>query len=168
MARCECGALYVPSGKDVTVTFKQGGLSTSMQLDHSSDALVFDGQELLSYGDVPSSPSVSPTLISISFDNAANLKVVGLFKIVVRTENITLTEKYIGTKNNEYIIPLINNKPTITASCSDIVNNIDISNTRIYVDFVSVCDSSPEDCCGNTVDFNLRNVVDIWFSVLPY
>jgi hypothetical protein len=159
MARCECGALYVPSGKNVKITFKQDSLESHMYLEHETDALVLDENILVSYGNT-TSQSIIPQSVSISLDGPENLAATGLMKIVIRKGNTKIIEKYFGSKNEEWILPLVNNVSTITASCSDILNNVDIANSKIYVEIVSVCDESPGDCCGESVEISFRNVIN--------
>ena len=159
MARCECGALYVPSGKNVKITFKQGGLESHMYLEHEADALILDENKLVSYGNT-TSQSISPSLVSISFDGPENLTATGMMKFIVRKGETRIVEKYFGTKDKEWVLPKVNGVPTITASCSDILNDVDISNSKIYVEIISVCDDSPGDCCGNSVSISFRNVIN--------
>jgi hypothetical protein len=158
MARCECGALYVPTGEDITIAFKQGGVSTYMSLEHKKDALVIDEQKLVSYGYTQASPSITPTLISVQFA-VDNLTAVGVMKLIVRKGDVKIVEKYFGVKGEEWTLPTLGGRPIITASCSDILNNIDISDSKIHVEIISVCDLSPGDCCGNTVDIVFKNIV---------
>ncbi len=159
MARCECGALYVPSGKNVKITFKQGGLSTHAYLEHTVDALVFDEEKLVSYCNVPDSPSITPSLVSVSFDGVESLTTTGMMKCVIRKGNVKIAEKYFGTKGDEWTLPLVDDLPTITASCSDIINSVDVTDSKIHVEIISVCDDSPGDCCGNNVEISFRNTV---------
>lgn len=158
MARCECGALYVPSGKDVKITFRQDSLESHMYLEHETDALVLDENRLVSYGNT-TSQSITPNFVSISFDGPEDLAASGLMKVIVRKGSTKIIEKYFGSKNEQWILPTVNNLSTITASCSDILNDVDIANSKIYVEIVSVCDDSPGDCCGNNVVISFRNVI---------
>lgn len=159
MARCECGALYVPSGKDVKITFRQDSLESHMYLEHETDALILDENRLVSYGNT-TSQSITPNFVSISFDGPEDLAATGLMKIIVRKGSTKIIEKYFGSKNEQWVLPIVNDTSTITASCSDILNNVDIANSKIYVEIISVCDDSPGDCCGNSVSISFRNVIN--------
>lgn len=150
MSRCECGQLFVPVGSNVTLKFYEGGNSTSMTLAHTDNAFVSDGESLLTYGVTDATPSITPDRIFVEI-GSSSLYINSVIQIIITVDGQRLASRYVGVKYDYWMIPEINGVPTITLSCRSILKSLDVSNKTISVEFKSICDTSSEDCCSDSL-----------------